>query len=79
MLLALPGDKMIVIYRLCEEGADSAQMALELIRLGYGNDQIKVLANGLILWDERGYPDGQTGNAPVNSESTDKISQKQGR
>ena len=35
MLIALPGDKLIVIYCLCEEGTDSARMALELKRLGY--------------------------------------------
>jgi rhodanese-related sulfurtransferase len=56
MLVALPMNKLIVIYCLCEEGTDSARMALELHRLGYGHDKVKVLEGGLIKWDERGYP-----------------------
>ena len=56
MLMALPGDRPIVIYCLCEEGTDSAKMALELRRLGYRDDQVRVLEGGLVLWDEKGYP-----------------------
>lgn len=56
MLVALPMDKLIVIYCLCEEGTDSSRMALELKRLGYDNDKVKVLEGGLIKWDEKGYP-----------------------
>ncbi len=56
MLMALPMDKLIVIYCLCEEGTDSARMALELRSLGYSDDKIKVLEGGLIKWDELDYP-----------------------
>jgi rhodanese-related sulfurtransferase len=56
MLVALPMDKLIIIYCLCEEGTDSARMAKELKRLGYDSDKIKVLEGGLIKWDESGYP-----------------------
>ncbi len=56
MLMGLPMDKLIVIYCLCEEGTDSARMALELNRLGYDSDKVKVLEGGLIKWDEKGYP-----------------------
>jgi rhodanese-related sulfurtransferase len=56
MLAALPMNKLIVIYCLCEEGTDSASMALELTRLGYDYDKVKVLEGGLIKWDEAGYP-----------------------
>jgi rhodanese-related sulfurtransferase len=56
MLIALPMDKLIVIYCLCEEGTDSAKMALELRQLGYSDANIKVLEDGLVLWDEKGYP-----------------------
>ena len=56
MLVALPMNKLIVIYCLCEEGTDGARMALELNRLGYDHDKVKVLEGGLIKWDERGYP-----------------------
>ncbi len=56
MLVALPMHKLIVIYCLCEEGTDSARMALELKRLGYDHDKVKVLEGGLIKWDEAGFP-----------------------
>ncbi len=56
MLMALPENKPIVIYCLCEEGTDSAKMALELRQLGYSNENVKVLEGGLVLWDEKGYP-----------------------
>ena len=56
MLIALPMDKLIVIYCLCEEGTDSARMALELIDLGYSKENLKVLEGGLIQWDANDYP-----------------------
>jgi rhodanese-related sulfurtransferase len=56
MLFALPMEKQVVIYCLCEEGTDSARMALELIQLGYSKEKVKVLEGGLVLWDEKGYP-----------------------
>ena len=56
MLMALPMDRQIVIYCLCQEGTDSAKMALELRQLGYRNESVKVLEGGLVLWDEKGYP-----------------------
>ncbi|MBN1570201.1 MAG: rhodanese-like domain-containing protein [Acidobacteria bacterium] len=56
MLMGLPMEKLIVIYCLCEEGDDSARMALELLQLGYGPENIKVLEGGLIQWDENGRP-----------------------
>jgi rhodanese-related sulfurtransferase len=31
-------------------------MALEMKRLGYDGDKVKVLEGGLIKWDEAGYP-----------------------
>lgn len=56
MLMGLPMEKLIVIYCLCEEGTDSASMALELRQLGYDPEKIKVLEGGLIQWDEKGRP-----------------------
>ena len=56
MLTALPMDKLIVIYCLCEEGTDSAKMALELTGLGYDKDNVKILEGGLIQWDAKDYP-----------------------
>ena len=56
MLGPLPKDKLIVLYCLCEEGADSAAMALMLRGMGFRRDRVKVLEGGLIKWDEAGYP-----------------------
>ena len=55
-LVALPMSKLIVIYCLCESGADSANMAAELRKLGYAYGKVRVLADGLIKWEEAGYP-----------------------
>jgi rhodanese-related sulfurtransferase len=56
MLMSLPMEKLLVIYCLCEEGGDSAKIAIELKQLGYNKEKIKVLEGGMILWDEAGYP-----------------------
>jgi len=56
MLMALPMEKLIVIYCLCAEGTDSAKMAIELLSLGYDREKVRVLEGGLVLWDEKGYP-----------------------
>jgi rhodanese-related sulfurtransferase len=56
MLARLPKDKLIVLYCLCEEGADSSEVALILRRMDYRRDRIKVLDGGLIQWDAKGYP-----------------------
>jgi rhodanese-related sulfurtransferase len=55
-LQKLPVGKLIVLYCFCEEGGDSSEMALELRRLGYPRDKVKVLDGGLTKWDEKGYP-----------------------
>jgi len=55
-MIGLPTDKPIVIYCLCEEGTDSAKMALEFRQLGYSRANVKSLEGGLVLWDEKGYP-----------------------
>lgn len=56
MLETLPKEKLIVVYCLCEEGSDSAAVALELRDIGYRRSNIRVLEGGLIKWDEAGYP-----------------------
>jgi rhodanese-related sulfurtransferase len=55
-LKKIPVGKLIVLYCLCEEGADSSEVALELRRLGHARDKVKVLEGGLIQWDAKGYP-----------------------
>lgn len=56
MLGKLPKDKLIVIYCLCEEGADSSEVALILRQMDYRRDKVKVLEGGMVKWDEAGYP-----------------------
>lgn len=56
MVSALPKDKLIVLYCLCEEGADSSEVALILRGMDFRRDKIKVLEGGMIKWDEAGYP-----------------------
>jgi rhodanese-related sulfurtransferase len=56
MLRKLPKDKLIVFYCLCEEGADSSEVALMLRQMDYRRDKIKVLEGGMAKWDEAGYP-----------------------
>ena len=55
-LKKIPVGKLIVLYCLCEEGADSSEEALELRRLGHAWSKVKVLEGGLTQWDEKGYP-----------------------
>ena len=52
----LPKDKLIVLYCLCEEGADSSELALILRQMGYRRDRVKVLEGGMVKWNEAGYP-----------------------
>jgi rhodanese-related sulfurtransferase len=56
MVSALPKDRLIVLYCLCEEGADSSEVALILRGMDFRRDKIKVLEGGMIKWDEAGYP-----------------------
>lgn len=56
MVSALPKDKLIVLYCLCEEGADSSEVALILRSMDFRRDKIRVLEGGMIGWDEAGYP-----------------------
>ena len=55
-LMALPMDKLIVIYCACEDDEISAGLALELFDLGYDLDMIKILSRGILRWRELGYP-----------------------
>lgn len=56
MLGALPKDKLIVLYCLCEEGADSSEVALMLRKMDYRRDKVKILEGGLVQWDAKNYP-----------------------
>jgi rhodanese-related sulfurtransferase len=56
MLMALPMDKLIVIYCDCSDEETSAALALELHKLGYERDLVKALKGGTIRWNELKYP-----------------------
>jgi rhodanese-related sulfurtransferase len=56
MMLALPMDRLIVIYCDCTDDASSAYMAQELFRLGYDRDKVKILSGGSLRWVELDYP-----------------------
>ena len=56
LLVELPMDRLVVVYCLCEEGSDSARVALSLRQLGFDPARVKVLEGGLVKWDEAGYP-----------------------
>jgi rhodanese-related sulfurtransferase len=55
-LKKIPVGKLIVLYCLCEEGADSSEEALLLRSLGHAWKNVKVLEGGLTQWDAKGYP-----------------------
>ncbi|MBZ5500793.1 MAG: hypothetical protein LAN59_00940 [Acidobacteriia bacterium] len=55
-LVALPMNKLVVLYCECNNEEDSAPMILELWKLGYDHDKVKALRGGSIRWRELGYP-----------------------
>ena len=55
-LMALPMDKLIIIYCNCEDDEISANMMLELYDLGYDLNMIKIVSRGILRWNELGYP-----------------------
>jgi rhodanese-related sulfurtransferase len=55
-LMALPIDKLLIIYSNCEDDEISTRMVMELFDLGYDLDMIKIVSRGIIRWNELGYP-----------------------
>ena len=55
-LVALPMNKLVVLYCECNNEEDSAPMILELWKLGYDHNKVKALRGGSIRWRELGYP-----------------------
>jgi rhodanese-related sulfurtransferase len=60
-LVALPMDKMIVIYCPCQNEEDSAPLVMELWKLGYDRDKVKALQGGSLRWEALKYPLVETG------------------
>ena len=55
-LLALPTDKLVVLYCECNNEEDSAPMAAQMLELGYDHDKVKALRGGSIKWRDLHYP-----------------------
>lgn len=55
-LVALPMNKLVVLYCECNNEEDSAPMIVELLKLGYDRNKVKALRGGSIRWRELGYP-----------------------
>jgi rhodanese-related sulfurtransferase len=56
MLTALPANRLLVFYCDCLDDSTSADMALELVGLGYDADKIRALSKGFSRWQELGFP-----------------------
>ena len=56
MLIALPMDRLVVIYCPCPNEEDSGIMVRELVQLGYEPGMVKALLGGNLVWEDRGYP-----------------------
>jgi rhodanese-related sulfurtransferase len=54
--MALPADKLLVIYCDCVDESDSSIMATELKAQRYDIKNIKVLKQGYMRWKELDYP-----------------------
>jgi 3-mercaptopyruvate sulfurtransferase SseA len=61
-LMALPMDKLIIIYGDNEDEKASASLALELYDLGCDMDNLKILSGGAAQWKKQGYPLLTAGN-----------------
>jgi len=61
-LMALPMDKLIIIYCDSEDENISAGLALELYDLGCDMDNLKILSGGAAQWKKQGYPLITAGN-----------------
>jgi rhodanese-related sulfurtransferase len=55
-LMALPMDKLIIVYCNCEDDGISAGLVMEMYDLGFELDMIKILSRGILRWAELEYP-----------------------
>ena len=61
-LMALPLDKLIVVYCDTENEGTSAGLVLDLYDMGCDMDMIKILSGGMAGWKASGYPISTAGN-----------------
>ena len=55
-LMAVPMDRLLILYCDCEDDSNSAALAMELYDLGVDMDMLKILSRGTLSWKEAGYP-----------------------
>ncbi len=55
-LMALPMDKLIIVYCNCEDDGTSAGLVMEMFDLGFDLDNVRIVSRGIIRWKELGYP-----------------------
>ena len=61
-LMALPLDKLIIIYCGTENEETSAGLVLDLYDMGCDMDSLKILSGGIASWKAAGYPLATAGN-----------------
>ena len=61
-LMALPMDRLIIVYCNSEGEQISAGMSLELYDMGCDMDMIKIISGGIAGWKAAGYPLVTAGN-----------------
>jgi len=55
-LMALPMDKLIIVYCDCEDEKSAAGLAMDLYDMGFDMDMLKILSGGITQWKNLGYP-----------------------
>jgi rhodanese-related sulfurtransferase len=55
-LMALPMDRLIIVYCGCEDEKTGAGLVLELYDMGCDMDNLKILSGGIAQWEKQGYP-----------------------
>jgi rhodanese-related sulfurtransferase len=55
-LMALPMDKLIIVYCDTENEGTSAGLVLDLYDMSYDMNMIKILSGGILRWKASGYP-----------------------
>ncbi len=55
-LMALPMDRLIIVYCDCEDEKSAAGLVLDLYDMGCDTDFLKILSGGVAQWKKQGYP-----------------------
>ena len=55
-LMALPMDRLLIVYCGCEDEKTAAGLVLEMYDMGCDMDNLKILSGGIAQWKKQGYP-----------------------